>query len=152
MNFRTAVQATPALKKAFKDGLQALRQTDRSRIACKKPHDLAGSVNAGAMLEEALPNAPRWDYGVGVHIDKNSDRVIWIEIHPASSHHINDVLSKLQWLKSWLKTNAHRLDALPREFVWVASGMIAMQPGSPQRKKLAECGLVFAGSRFVIKT
>ncbi len=58
----------------------------------------------------------------------------------------------LQALKSWLKTNAPRLNALPREFVWVASGMVAVQPGSPQRKKLAECGLVFAGSRFIIKT
>jgi len=109
-------------------------------------------VNVDAALKEALPNSPRWDYGIGVHIDKNNDRAIWIEVHPASSHHVNDMLSKLQWLQSWLKTDASQFDTMPREFVWIASGAAAIQPGSPQRKKLAQCGLVFAGSRFFIKT
>jgi hypothetical protein len=140
------------LASALKDGLQALPQSDRGRIECKNPRALAGSVNVDAALKEALSNAPRWDYGIGVHIDKKNDCVIWIEVHPASSRHINDILSKLQWLKSWLKTEAPQLEALPREFVWIASGAVAIQPGSPQRKKLAENGLVFAGSRFVIKT
>ncbi|MGH7454202.1 MAG: hypothetical protein ACRENG_22805 [bacterium] len=152
MKFRERVQATPALAKTLKNGLQALLPDDRGRIECKNPRALAGSVNVDAVLKEVLPNAPRWDYVIGIHIDKNSDRVIWIEVHPASSHHINDVLVKLQWLKNWLKTDAPRLDELPREFVWIASGMVAIPPGSPQRKKLAERGLVFAGSRFVIKT
>jgi hypothetical protein len=88
MNFRSAVQATPALAKALKNGLQALHPSDRKRIECKNPRALAGSVNVDAALKNDLPNAPRWDYGVGVCIDKNGDRVIWIEVHPASSYHI----------------------------------------------------------------
>jgi len=151
MKFQSAVKATPALASALKEGLQALQQIDRGRIECKNPRILAGSVNVDAALKETLSNAPRWDYGIGVHIDKKNDRVIWIEVHPASSRHINDILSKLQWLKSWLKTEAPQLYALPREFVWIASGAAAIQPGSPQRKKLAEYGLIFAGGRFVIK-
>lgn len=152
MNFRSAVKATPALASALKDGLQALQQIDRGRIECKNPHTLAGSVNVDAALQDSLPETSRWDYGIGVHLHKDDDRVIWVEVHPASSHHINDILSKLQWLKSWLKTDSPQLNAMPREFVWIASGAVAIQPGSPQRKKLAEYGLVFAGNRFVIKT
>lgn len=152
MNFRSTVKATPALAKALKDGLQALQQSDRSKIECKNPRALAGSVNLDATLRDSLPDMPRWDYGIGVHLDKNNDRVIWVEVHPASTLHIDAILLKLQWLKSWLQTDAPKLEALPREFVWVASGAVAIQPGSPQRKKLAENGLVFAGSRFIIKT
>jgi hypothetical protein len=110
---------------------------------------ITGSVDLDTALRNAFPQAARWDYGIGYSSEE--EKVFWIEVHPASSLHVNEVISKLQWLKQWLLTQATNLDNLPRQFIWIASGNVSLQPGSPQRKRLALNGLLFAGETFSIK-
>jgi len=146
MRFKRAVENTQGLEQAYRPGLQALQRGDRSRILCRDSHMVTGSVNLDCALATILPDDPRWDYGVGVIARTPSETVVWIEVHPASSHHVDEVLRKLIWLKNWLRTDAPQLGAMPREFVWIASGQVAMQANSPQRRRLAAKGLRFAGS------
>lgn len=149
-SFRQAVLDTPPLAKSLCDGLQALHRGDRKRILCNDPRVVVGSINLDDALSSQYPNDPVWDYGIGVGKNNSSDNIKWIEVHPASSSHINELLKKLQWLREWLRVAAPKLDVLPREFVWIASGKVSLQKGSPQMKKLAQAGLRFAGERFFL--
>jgi hypothetical protein len=91
---------------------------------------------------------PRWDYGIGLRKSSSSDEAIWVEVHPASSHHVDEMLQKLEWLKRWLSNEATLLNEISKRFVWVASGSIALTKGSPQRKRIAAAGLAFGGRNF----
>ena len=148
MTFRDAVTGTNGLTHAYRDGLQALKATDRPRIRCADPRKLTGSVDLDHALSDSHPNDPRWDYGIGVRNRRRSEVVIWVEVHPASSRHIQNVLDKLSWLRRWLASSAPLLDQLPRRFVWVASGKVALPRDSQQRRRLAAEGISLIGQRL----
>jgi hypothetical protein len=146
--FADAVRSTTGLDQAHRPGLGALRRTDRHRIHCPEPRNLTGSVDLDSALSDSHPNDPRWDYGIALRVDRKSELVFWVEVHPASSSHIQQVLSKLSWIRDWLRSSAPLLNAFPRQFVWIASGRVAIPANSPQRKRLANAGIRFAGARF----
>ncbi|MCG3154869.1 MAG: hypothetical protein DKINENOH_01465 [bacterium] len=129
-------------------GLQALAKRDRERIRCRNSRMLAGSLALEQALLMALRNAPLWDYAVGIHLQDGRDEVKWIEVHPASHSHLDEVLKKLEWLRDWLRAAAPALAELPREFIWVASGKVMLPPGGQHRRRLAQAGLRFAGERL----
>jgi hypothetical protein len=111
---------------------------------------LTGSVDVDQALVASRPDDNRWDYGIGVK--NGSEHVVWVEIHPASSHHVQAVIDKLKWLRGWLGSEAPSLRRLPPRFVWVASGKVALTPNSPQRRKVAQAGIYFAGERVAVDT
>ena len=150
-SFKQAVLDTPEVAQFLCDGLQALTKGDRKKIAYTNSRALVGSLSLDEALSSQYPNDPIWDYGIGVTVTVGSDNVKWLEVHPASSQHIDEVLKKLRWLRHWLTNSAPELEALPREFVWIASGKVSLQKGSPQMKKLAQAGLRFVGEKFFLK-
>jgi hypothetical protein len=142
MRFRAGVEATPTVAHAYRVGLQALLANDRGRIVCKRPRKLTGSVHLDAALAATLPNAPRWDYGIGYGRGAD-ERAVWVEVHPASSTSIDAILRKLAWLKSWLQGEAPKLHAITKDdYYWIATdGPISITATSPQAKRLALAGL-----------
>jgi hypothetical protein len=148
--FADAVLATACLAEALRDGLQAVRRTDRQRISCQDGRFLTGSVDVDQATLANHPQNNRWDYGIGVRND--DERVVWVEIHPASSQHVLEVIAKLHWLRGWLKSEAPLLRQFPSRFVWVASGKVALTPNSPQRRRVAQEGIYFAGERVQVDT
>jgi hypothetical protein len=147
MSFEAAVKATRAIADHFAPGLQALRKDHRERIRISKPRCLDGSVDLDNALQTARPREPRWDYGVGLKTRlkacTGTVQVVWIEPHPASSSHIDVMLNKLDWLLAWLREEAPALDRLNAEYVWFATGAVALPANSPQRKRIAAQGLLF---------
>ncbi len=143
MTFKQAVENTPEIKDHYRQGLQGIRHDDRQRIHCSTPRLLGGSLNLDEALRTANANDPRWDYGIGVRISARGDIVIWLEVHPASSLHIDAVLKKLQWLQAWLRNSAPAFMRLPPRFCWLATGRISFRRGSPQEKRIAQKGLRF---------
>jgi hypothetical protein len=101
MGFREAVENTPTLEQAYQPGLQALRRADSKRISCRNKRALSGSVDLDGTLASLLPNDPRWDYGIGLSAHSAREKIVWIEVHPASSLHVGEVLKKLDWLKGF---------------------------------------------------
>ena len=151
MTFQQAVENTANIATAYRTGLRALRRTDRRHITAEDTGRISGSVDLESALQALLPNAPRWDYGVG-HRPTNGrgEMVYWIEIHPANSGEIKAVLAKLNWLKNWLQTHARDLHGMKAAFVWVSSGKTTLSPTAPQRKKMALVGLQQKGHHFRI--
>jgi hypothetical protein len=148
MQFKAAVQALSILQGAYRPGLQALAETDRNRITCKNTRALRGSVNLDEVLANSHPNDARWDYGIGLEMTNSSDRVVWVEVHPASSSHVQVVIDKGHWLLAFLKDFKWPLKELPHQLIWVASGKVRILANSPQRRKLALAGIHFAGERL----
>ncbi len=150
-SFRAAVEQCTPLRSHLRDGLKALRRRDRLRVRCVEPRRIVGSVDLDAAMRTTLPNAPRWDYGVGHASDAAGDCAHWIEVHPASAREVDVVERKLIWLKQWLGDNVRALRGLPRRFVWVASGRTSLSPTSPDRKRLAQLGLVHVGRVYELR-
>lgn len=150
MKFKAAVTSTRDIASAYRKGLQALKAADRSRIHCRNPRILCGSIDLDSALRDLFRNEPRWDYGIGIKRTALIEEAIWVEVHPASSHHIDEMLSKLGWLTTWLTRNAPALERMSRRFIWVSSGSISLTAGSPQRKKIAAAGLEFAGGKLLL--
>ena len=154
MTFKKAVEETPEVAGAYRPGLQALLAGDRPHVAAQDSRRLTGSIN----LDEALrqdnrnyANAPVWDYGIGHQpANRKGEMVYWVEIHPATSGEIKVVLAKLAWLKRWLAQSAPKLNALPREYVWISSGKTSLTPSAPQKKQFAAQGLRQVGRILTI--
>lgn len=145
MTFRACVNAIPALADAYQPGIRALRKDDRSRIVCANTDRLTGSVDVDAALAGDFPNAPRWDYVIG-HKNGKTEEAIWVEVHSASSGHVRHVIRKAQWLRQWLSVNARSLLDMTREsdgFVWLSTGAVSIQRGSPQARALAMAKVSF---------
>jgi hypothetical protein len=146
--FKDAVLQTKGLEEAYRVGLRAIRKRDRERITCKDGRRLTGSVDIDRTLSISHPDDNRWDYGIGV--DTTSELVVWVEIHAASSNHVQAVIDKLNWLRNWLRTDAPSLQQLTARFAWVASGKVALTRNSPQRRRVAQAGIYFAGERIQV--
>jgi hypothetical protein len=151
VKFKHAVEQTPEIKDAFRNGLQALRRRDKRHVAPQDPQRLTGSVDVDAAVNDLYQNDPRWDYAVGQrHTNLDEEMVYWIEIHPANDRAVDDVLAKLEWLKMWLEDKAPKLNAMRREFIWVSSGTTSFTLTSPQQKRFALLGLQHKGRVFRI--
>jgi hypothetical protein len=137
--FKRAIQACPATRGGYCDGLQAIHASHRDKFTCRKPRALTGSIDLDASLRAALPNDPRWDYGIG-YAPEGREKVAWIEVHPASSDHVSEVIAKYEWLRSWLSRNIHELSP-PSAVLWVASGRITLLRNGQAARRLARSGL-----------
>ena len=155
MRFKAAVEATDSIAAAYRAGLQAVPGVDRARMTVNDTARLGGSVNLDAALSGAQPNAPRWDYGVGWKMSNARDNVIWIEVHPASTSNVKEMVAKVDWLRLWLRDDAPDLDRLTRRkpaFVWIASGAVHIPKNSPQFRRLAGAGIRYPCKHLTIDT
>ena len=148
MSFESAVQAAPApVAGAFRAGKQALPGQHRSLVTCADSRRLTGSVNLDAALQPSLPNAPRWDYGLGYQPISGAERAVWVEVHPAATSNVGEVIRKLDWLRTWLRQPGRALGRLTHgngeigPFVWIATGRVGINANSPQRRRLNQSGL-----------
>ena len=146
MTIEDAVAQTPHLQGAWKRGLGALRAQDRPHIAAQNTHNLSGSADLDAALQQQEPNAHRWDFAIGYqHINRPLECIYWVEIHTATDREVNVVLDKLRWLKQWLRGDGQRLALFERDFIWVSSGGTSFTLTSPQQKQFAVLGLQHKG-------
>jgi hypothetical protein len=144
MKFRSAVLATPVLEGHYREGLQALRHVDRSRVKATNTRRIQGSVDLDSALSGVVPNAPTWDYGIGYAENRNKHHAIWLEVHPATSgRNVMEVRDKLEWLRAWLPKSAPALRSLATHYVWVATGRVAINRNTPQYRQIAQLGLLF---------
>ena len=138
-SFQKAVEGTPDISTAYKSGLQALNSSARGAIVVADTRLLDGSVDIDTAVQEKYPNDNRWDYAIGY-----SEKVCYVEVHPAYTSEVSTIEKKLKWLKAWLKEKAPLLDAIPKAtppFVWAQTGKGAILPQSSQAKRLATLGI-----------
>lgn len=137
--FKSIVQAIPAIAGAYREGLQALESKDAGKVKPQNPRKLSGSVYLDKCLKTTNPHDARWDYVIGYR-----EKAYFVEIHPANTSNVDEVVKKKKWLDVWLKTNALDLKAMMAgtSYYWIASGKVAILPNSPQARKIAKNKLV----------
>jgi hypothetical protein len=145
MTFQEAVESVAPIAASFSAGLQGLLANDRKWVAISDTRQLRGSVNLDAALRESRPNEQRWDYGIGLPAEDDADHALWVEVHSANALHIDAVVGKRRWLRQWLAAEAPALKQItpPQNYVWLATGSVALPRNSPQRKRLAVEGIQF---------
>ncbi|MCS6920242.1 MAG: hypothetical protein NZM28_10755 [Fimbriimonadales bacterium] len=99
-------------------------------------------MDVDSTLQDVLPQQPRWDYVIGVRCE-GQEHAIWVECHPAHTSNVEEVLAKLQWLKSWLAQEAAELKKLTPEggFYWISTDGCQIQPDSRHAFRLLKAGL-----------
>lgn len=137
--FKSIVQAIPAIAGAYREGLQALESKDAGKVKPQNPRKLSGSVYLDKCLKTTNPHDARWDYVIGYR-----EKAYFVEVHPANTSNVDEVVKKKKWLDVWLKTNALDLKAMMAGtgYYWIASGKVAILPNSPQARKIAKNKLV----------
>ncbi len=150
MTFRQAVAACPQLRDHYRQGLGGLGG-DRNRVTINNGRLIKGSVNVEMAQRQAGGEGHTWDYGVGV-ATAGDDLAIWIEVHSANSTHVQLVLDKLQSLITLLLNHAPELNALPKRFVWLATGAVYIAPDSRERRRLNSRGVILRSKQLDLQS
>lgn len=144
--FKQSVESIDDLKGGYRSGLQALGPNSK-KVSVKCAKDLLGSVDIDSCTHTIYPNDSRWDYAVGYN-----QKVIFMEVHPADTSNVSEMIKKVQWLKTWLKEKAESLVKMGRDdnYYWIPSGRNNILKTSPQYRSLAKHKLVITKKPFVI--
>lgn len=138
--FQVAVENTEEVKNGFRVGKQAIKSADRSKVDAAESKKLQGSLDIDSQVKALYPMDPRWDYALSY-----ADKIYYLEVHPAETSEIDKVVSKVKWLKNWLKTKATKINELPKAehpYIWIQSGRYAILPTSKDKMKLSVSGIV----------
>ena len=129
-------------------GLQALNPADRQRVICQDTRSLEGSICLDDALKKMYPQAPRWDYGVGLEKEQKV-LAIWVEVHPArSGGDVQSLLAKAHWLKARLQESPKLQSMTQKPFHWVASGTVKIPKTGSWRRQLSQNGIRFPRQRL----
>lgn len=133
LTFFDAVKSCDEIKDAFKPGFLALKANSKVLYA-ENTKLINGSVDIDEAVKAHRPNEARWDYVVGY-----ANEAYFIEVHPANTSNVEEMVKKVTWLKNWLETKAPNLKALNKNevYYWVPSGKVKILKGSVQDRKIA---------------
>lgn len=140
--FQVAIEHTEEVKNGFCAGKQAIKNADRSKVDAADSSKLQGSLDIDSQVKSLYPNAPRWDYALSYN-----DKIYYFEVHPAETSEVDKVVSKVKWLRCWLKTKATEIDKLPKAehpYTWIQSGRYAILPTAREKMKLSVSGIATA--------
>lgn len=132
--FEEAVKATPDIASGFSSGLQALGKNS-SAVKAENNRNITGSVDIDATTKSLYPQEPRWDYAVGY-----KNHAYFVEIHPANTCNVSEMIRKRDWLEKWLDTSAPELKAIKADvpYYWVPSGKVNILKNSPQYRQISQ--------------
>lgn len=132
--FKQAIECTPDVKDGFRDGLQALGSNAKNVMSANS-RKIDGSVDIDSCTHGLYPNESRWDYTIGY-----DGKAYFLEVHPANTSNVKEIVKKADWLKKWLSEKAVELKkiAAKNTFYWVPSGKYSILPSSPQGRQLAQ--------------
>lgn len=135
------LQSHLSLKKCTKDGLQAVKWSDRGKFQIINTRKLKCSVDIDNCLHEAFASENRWDYLVLVD---DSVQGHFVEIHPAHTSEVSTMIKKKQWLeKEIIKKTFKDIDKSKYRIIWIATDAgVKILKTSKQHRQLAKENLL----------
>lgn len=140
MTFKKTVKQHQETQSCYNSGLQAMGGYSK-KINATNTRLIDGSVFLEECLASSYPQANLWDYMVSYN-----SKIYFIEVHPAETKNISEMIKKLKWLKGWLNNSGvqfMRMTSKNHPYRWVASGRVNITKNSSQRRKLATRGITF---------
>lgn len=140
MTFKKTVEQHSETHSCYKRGLKAMGGYSQ-KIKTTNPRLINGSV----FLEECLANnyhhANFWDYMVSYN-----SKIYFVEVHPAETGNISEMIKKVKWLKDWLNNSGVQFKHMKSNnypYRWVASGRVNIVKNSSQGRRLTKSGITF---------
>ncbi len=139
-SFRKAIENTPDVQHGYREGMQAIVKADKRAVMVKDARRLDGSLNIDEETKMLYPNESRWDYAIGY-----DGKVYYIEVHPANTSNVEEIIKKKLWLDKWLKEKAPSLSALKAgspKFQWAATEAgVHVSAQSTYARRLSQRGI-----------
>jgi hypothetical protein len=132
-----ACMVARGLEKSLRPGLTALG-SHSMKVKVTKPARATESIDLDKALAKTEGQSPRWDYGVGL-AGSTTTRIAWIEVHPACSSDVRVILSKLAWLKKWLRRHGETDCLAKSSFHWIATASVCID--GKHRRRLNQAGM-----------
>lgn len=136
-SFRKAIENTPDVQHGYREGMQAIVKADKRAVMVKDARRLDGSLNINEETKMLYPNESRWDYAVGY-----DGKVYYVEVHPANTSNVEEVIKKKLWLDKWLKEKAPSMSALKAgspKYQWAATESgVHVSPQSMYARRLSQ--------------
>lgn len=130
--FHKAVLSTPDVSSGYCKGLQAMK-SNSSMLKVSDTRKLQGSVDIDDCTKNMCPQDARWDYAIGYN-----DKAYFVEVHPANTSNVIEMINKANWLEAWLKNKATDLAKIREDnLFWIPSGKVAILKNSKQYRQLA---------------
>lgn len=145
--FVSAIDCCTDIKGQTKTGMSALG-VHSAMVKVKNTRLLDGSVDIDAAVKKIYPHDSRWDYVVGYN-----GRAYFIEVHPAETRNINEMIAKVKWLRHWLMEKASELKGLHHidVYYWLPSGRVKILKHSNQYHKIAANNLKLVSPPLIIE-
>lgn len=144
--FQAAVLASPDVSYGYCKGLKALKNNS-SMLKVSDTRKLQGSVDIDESTKKLYPEDARWDYAVGY-----GDKAYFVEVHPANTSNVSEIINKASWLEWWLKEKAKELGKIRNDALfWIPTGKVAILPNSPKFRQLACSKIFLTKNPFEIK-
>ncbi|MDE6192862.1 MAG: hypothetical protein K2M83_02605 [Muribaculaceae bacterium] len=133
IRFKEAVESCPEIKDNLQKGLSAMGANSKA-IKATDTKLIDGSVDIDNAVKALYPNDARWDYVIGF-----ANEALFVEVHPADTKNVTEMVEKVKWLKKWLSASAPMLKELHKsgDFFWIPSGRVKISKGSIQFKQIA---------------
>lgn len=124
MAFKDTVEANQQIGSCYQQGKQALKGNHRNKVQPQNTRSLSGSVDIETCLGDPDEREARWDYMVGY-----DEAAYFIEVHPADSKHVNEMVKKVEWLEHWLNQNQDikALRANENPYRWISTNGVKLQ-------------------------
>lgn len=89
-------------------------------------------------VREIYPSSNRWDYVIGFN-----KKVVFVEVHSAHSGEVRSVVKKINWLNSWLISDAPDLAKLRADqvYFWIQSKSFQISKHSTQYRQVMLLGI-----------
>lgn len=131
--FQNAVAKCPEIAESCKSGLTAMG-SNSTTVSVGNSRLIDGSVDIDEAVKDIRPNESRWDYAIGY-----SGEAYFIEVHPADTKNVEEMLKKVSWLKAWLNDVAPDLKRLHKcgVYHWIPSGRNKILKTSVQYRKIS---------------
>lgn len=138
--FKKAVDNCSEIRDWLKPGLSAMGPNSTA-VRAENSGLIDGSVDIDSAVKNLRPGEPRWDYAVGY-----LDEAYFIEVHPADTKNVDEMVKKVTWLKKWLTDVAPDLKKLHKSgtYHWIPSGRVKILKNSTQYKKIVANNLLIS--------
>ncbi len=137
LTLRSALRPDSILYPCLREGIQAVRASDRSALDEALRPLIADSLDFDTALAKAHPNAPRWDYFVSF---PSKGCLFGLEVHPASGRkEVEAVIAKKTYSAPLMKAALHSGGI--SWWFWVPTRQVGLSPMDRTRRILQQNGI-----------
>ncbi len=144
---RQALRGNSPLQSDIRDGLEALKRTDRNRFDQEIRADFKDSLALDEAMSADYPEESRWDYLLS---HAPSANVVAVESHVAQGDQISAVIRKRSAARDQLRNHLQE-NARVSRWLWVASGKVLFADTEKVRRRLDQNGITFVGRTIMKK-